>query len=216
MSTYDPQDNGFLDEDGFVGFFKDSLLINKKVEAIWDNLTKMGIRNDLKRVEDGLKYAKKEVDKSSFPRYCLSKDPEFFEALEKMMDITPTLANEGYNFINLLMTNSKIYQQIIKLKIDDESKNFEKVIDPLSNNPDEKIWPKIFDNKNNNKLLYTLQIVESIIEDIELYRDNIDSNDHDLALFEEENLSLENIKNLKNQWLNDFFTTGGFDYLNKV
>ena len=45
-------------------------------------------------------------------------------------------------------------------------------------------WTSIFNNKNNNKLLYSLHIIESIIEDNNIMSEKVELNDYDLELFE--------------------------------
>jgi len=202
LKNYDKEGKKYLSREQFLQFFIDATLKPDKREAVWDNLHKMGIRNDLKNLDDEFNFQTKDIDKTNFPRYRLSKDSEFFDSLGKILDISASVANEGYNFINMLMTNSKIYQQIVKPTVDDKTK----LVD----------WTNILDNKNINKLLYSLQIVESLIEDIELGKENIDSNDYDIALFDDDNINIKSIIKIKLKWLHDFFLLGGFNYLIKV
>ncbi len=47
--TYDPNNNGFLEKEGFVSFYKNCTITSKR-EIVWENLRAMGVRNDLKMV----------------------------------------------------------------------------------------------------------------------------------------------------------------------
>ncbi len=205
LQDYDGGQKGYLVKDEFLAFYVDSALEQGKREIVWDNLRKMGIRNDLKKLNDEINVKPLEEDKSKFPRYCLSKDSEFFNSLEELFDISASVANEGSNFIYMLMTNSKIYQQILNIDT-----NIDK---------DGKVnWSSILDSKRISMFLYSLHIIESLIEDVSYGSAKVDSNDLDLALFEGDpnNYSIEDIRKIKVNWIKNFFMKGGLDYLLEV
>jgi hypothetical protein len=63
------------------------------------------------------------------------------------------VAEEAWNLIQMLATNPDIYTQVLKL---------EAARDPNSGNID---WDKFFNSQSIYKLLYTLQIVEAVMEE---------------------------------------------------
>jgi len=76
-------------------------------------------------------------------------------------------------------------------------------------------WDTQLDEKNIYKLIYSLQIVESFLEDIEISSENIDSFSNEESILGQ-SYSLEEIKSIKVDWMKTFISQNGFTYLIKI
>lgn len=76
-------------------------------------------------------------------------------------------------------------------------------------------WESQLDDKNIYKLIYSLQIIESFLEDIEISSENIDSFSNEESILGE-TTSLDEIKNRKIDWMKTFISQNGFTYLIKI
>lgn len=139
-------------------------------------------RNDLrKQPSDGLdeNIMQARPCKEVMPRYRISEDSFFFENLFSLLDLDGEIATNAWNLIKKLTTNPHLYKGILRL---DKDPQFQ--------------WEKVFDSSNICKMLYSLQIVESLLE-----KDHKD--DDKLVTEDEETL-------LKNNWIERFMKIGGF------
>ncbi len=170
--------DGCLDVNGFLEFYRDSVK-DKKEDTVWGNLYQHGYRNDLKKLNEVESVA---VDITTLPRYILSKNPKSFALFFKILDLGEFAAEQTWNLITRLSTNEEIYQNILGMKAE-----------TLPNNNLD--WSKLIETKSVYRLLYCLQIIESLLEN-------------------EEKRSEDQEK--KRIWRNDFVKKGGFQYLLEI
>ena len=148
MKTYDKDKDGAMDLDGFLDFYRDSL-VNKKEDTVRNNLHVHGFRNDLKKfseVETAV------IDTSTLPRYILSCNPKSFELLFRALDIGGASAELVWDLIGRLTTNEGIYRSL-------------RLLDNGAKVPD---WPRLIDTTSVFRLLYSLQILNSFLETSQL------------------------------------------------
>lgn len=237
FDSYDLYKENFIPREGFILFYSECLKSREKIQTVWDNLHNMGIRNDLRRIGEGLgNAAAAAAGKLSLPRFKLAHNEEFFETVFALLrNDSGKLAKEAFEFLLVISTNPKIYKNI--LFADWKQSCLEDVLD----------------KGNLYKLVYSLQIIESFLEDIEIEKDGVDSfaageeyilgedkDDEDLKSLEveasvgiEENNVCENensnkkkfnksvagctnLQERKIQWMKNFIENEGFSFLVNV
>ena len=197
FSSYDKSNQGWLEREGFVGFYRDCALKPDKKRTVWENLKAMGVRNDLKMLGDP--YQIYNSDPTSLPRYILAHDENLFNTIFYLQDLSDEIAKEAFDFLNVITTNPIIYKQIM-----------------FSGKDNKEIkWDSQLDDKNIYKLIYSLQIIESFLEDIEISSENIDSFSNEESILGQ-SCTLEEIKNIKIDWMKIFISQNGFTYLIKI
>lgn len=82
------------------------------------------------------------------PRYKISNTDEWFSVFFNLLSLGNEVSNAAWQFIKILATSPTLYQKILKLE---KNENFK--------------WEDIFDNSSIYKMLYSLQIVESLLEE---------------------------------------------------
>jgi hypothetical protein len=70
-----------------------------------------------------------------------------------LLDRHDSASEESWELIQMLATNETLYKRVLQLKT---------AIDPQTNRID---WSKFFDSESVYKLLYTLQIIEAVMEE---------------------------------------------------
>ena len=153
FQVYDPDNLGYVTEEKFLEFYMKSLTEGKE-QIVWENLKTMGVREDLHKndEQDEIPY----IDNNKLPRYCLGNDKLFIETLFNLFNKLEN-KKEIFDFLFFLSTNKEIYDNILNNINKSEENDFE----------------KIFGEKNKIlEQLYTLTIIESILEDINV--NNID------------------------------------------
>jgi ubiquitin carboxyl-terminal hydrolase 34 len=195
FSTYDYENQGYVQRDGFVSFYVEAARKPDKKHIVWENLRNMGYRNDLKRLDQP--YELHNVDKNVLPRYNLSHNENFFNAIFKLQDSDENIAKEAFSFLCKITTNPIIYKNILNGK---------------------ENWKNLLDAKNIYKLIYSLQIIESFLEDIEIDFTGVDSfaNEESILNLDSNNLEIEEMKQLKIQWMRNFVSNDGFSHLVEV
>ncbi len=192
FEAYDRNRDGFLEREEFVGFYKECSMKPDKRRAVIDNLKSMGIRNDLKRMDEP--YENHNLNKKVLPRYNLSNNQDFFDTLFKLQDLGDSIASEAFNFLGLISTNPEIYKNILFFQGDN--------------------WNQQIDANNLYKLIYSLQIIESFLEDFDVDT-NVDSREkQDFA--EDVGIKPEEFKQRKIDWIENFVEKGGFNHIVKV
>ncbi len=76
-------------------------------------------------------------------------------------------------------------------------------------------WDTQLDDKNVYKLIYSLQVIESFLEDIEITSENIDSFSNEESILGQD-IKLDDIKKVKIEWMKNFITQNGFSFLIKI
>ena len=154
FNEYDKEKTGYITEEKFLEFYLNALRTHKD-DTVWENLKYMGIREDLQKISDEypIPYSENNVQ----PRFSLGNDKDFIENLFFLYKKCGK-KKEIFEFLFFLATNQDIYDDILYNLNDIEKNNFETIF---------------FDEKNNYlKALYSLIVIESILQDI-----NIDCTD---------------------------------------
>ena len=193
FSNYDIKNEGFIPRDGFVLFYVESTKKPDKKLTVWENLRNMGYRNDLKRLDEPYEFHN--VDKTILPRFKLSHNENFFNTIFYLQDLNETIAKEAFSFLCKITTNPTIYKNIL---------------DGTDN------WKSLLDAKNIYKLIYSLQIIESFLEDIEIDFTGVDSFSNEEAILDLDSNGMEEIKTKKIEWMKNFVSKDGFSHLVEV
>ena len=195
LETYDLTNEGFIPRNGFVSFYVEAARKPDKKQTVWENLRNMGYRNDLKRLDEP--YELHNVDKNVLPRYKLAHNENFFNTIFQLQDSTENIAKEAFGFLCKITTNPLIYRNILNGKDD---------------------WKNMLDSKNIYKLIYSLQIIESFLEDIEIDFTGVDSfaNEESILDLGKDNVEIEEMKQMKINWMRNFIGKEGFSYLVEV
>jgi len=193
FSTYDVENIGICPREGFVSFYVEATRKPEKKLTVWENLKNMGYRNDLKRLDETYEFHNNE--KTVLPRYKLSHNESFFNTIFYLQDLNENIAKEAFGFLCKITTNPTIYKNIL-----DGSNN----------------WEALLDAKNIYKLIYSLQIIESFLEDIEIDFDGVDSFSNEEAILGLNQNDVEVIKEKKIEWMKNFVKFEGFNHLVNV
>jgi len=178
FANFDTDKDGFLDADGFCEFYRDAI-VTKREDTVRQNLAVHGFRNDLKRMNEVEEVI---IDISTLPRYILSCNPKSFDLLFKILDMGESNSGEQtWNLISRLTTNEMMYRQLLSLNAKKDDKG-------------NTIWNELIDVHSTYRLLYSLQIMESFLEEKDPNKDTLDDP-------------------LKKAWQKQFIELGGFDYL---
>ncbi len=147
FEQYDLDKDGKLNDIEFLEFYRDSSV--KRPKVVWNNILSHGYRRDLKRVDENGD-SNVQVDISLLPRFSISRNAHQFNKLFQLLSIPGKVGKEAWDLVNSLTTNPYLHQQL--LKISDQKTQVE--------------WDKLIDATSSiYKLLYTLQIVESFLEE---------------------------------------------------
>ncbi len=147
MKSYDTDHDGTIDLDGFLEFYRDSI-VNKREDTVRKNLQVHGFRNDLKRFDE---VEVVPVDAATLPRYILSCNPKSFELLFRALDTGGSSTNRVWDLVGRLTTNETMYRSLLL----------------LDNNAKQPDWPKLISTTSVFRLLYSLQILNSFLESSE-------------------------------------------------
>lgn len=226
FENYDIYKQNYLPREGFISFYVDSLKRPDKKYTVWENLHNMGIRNDLRSIDEGLNL-NTALTNDSFPRYKLANNQEFFDEIFSLLNFNNNdkIAKEAFNFLNIICTNPKIFKNIFR---------FHK--GPINLEGAEELDRKIaietiLDKNNTFKLVYNLQIIKSLIEDLEIETQGVESiAENDYLEKEEENDLVKHSSTYTNiqaiaqgylnpkkiEWMKNFINSKGLDYILSV
>ena len=153
------EEDEFITEDLFIEFYNKALLGNKE-PVVWSNLKEMNIGEDLRRKDEPFEINFEENDK--LPRYKLGNDLTFIENLIKQYYKSPNSNSSLIDFLLYLTTNESIYNEVLEnlFNKSDEATNKDSFVNKVLN-----------DNDNNNyaEQDYIFIIIESILQDIEIF-----------------------------------------------
>ena len=153
LENNDKDKKGYVNEEEFLLFYKESLL-KEKTETVWKHLKNMKIREDLKKVDEPIDI--EYVPSEKLLRYQLGNDLDFIKALIKQYYKNPEENDDILELLTFLTTNQNIYNEVLN----------------LFNNNEENLVNKNINGENNNnyvELNYIFIIIESILEDLEIY-----------------------------------------------
>ena len=153
------EEDDFITEDIFIEFYNKALL-EKKEKTVWANLKEMNIGDDLRRKDEPFEINFEENNK--LPRYKLGNDLPFIENLIKQYYKSPNSNSTLIDFLLYLTTNESIYKDVLEnlFNKSDEGTNKDSFVNKVLN-----------DNDNNNyaEQDYIFIIIESILQDIEIF-----------------------------------------------
>ena len=146
-----------------------------------------GYRSDLRRQpmdgwDDNMMQPRERIE--DMPRYKIANNPFYFESVFKLLEREGEVASNAWTFIKTMTTNPHLYKRILALDLDPE---FE--------------WGRIFEDSSIYKMLYTLQIVEALLEEEETAGEG----ENDEAMDEE--------LRMKENWIQRFLQVGGFQQI---
>jgi hypothetical protein len=162
-------DDEFVKEEGFIKFYQSSLKKGKDT-AVWNNLKAMNIGEDLKRTDAPFEINFEENDK--LPRYKLGNNLPFIENLIEKYYKNPNSNSSLIDLLFFLTTNESIYNNVLEnLFNEEEIAKKDSFIGKILNESDKDSY--IEQN-------YIFVIIESILQDLELYLYNkyADPNDN--------------------------------------
>ena len=167
----DKDRKGYVSEDEFLQFFDKAVKDPQKRKNVWSNLSNMGYGKDLKKEDENQGGNFKFFERGKLPRYKLGNDLKFVENLVKKYYEKPNECFNANEFLNYLTTNEKVYNDILEnlFNIDNNKENDNFIL-------------KAFKDKNKYiELNYIFIIIESILQDLEIYLYNnkyTDSNEN--------------------------------------
>jgi hypothetical protein len=172
----DSNGDNLLEREEFIDFYVES--VKNKEQIVLENVHAMGYRNDLKKMNEP--YYEENTEPEKLPRYQLATNDEFFEAIFNSFlennSIDSILVDKInlsiFSFINQLVTNPKIYNKIMNYQ---GTENLSEILN----------------DSNPYKMIYSLEIVEYIID----------------------NLSRANDSDKYENWVKLFIENGGYEYL---
>jgi hypothetical protein len=176
-----------MDPEGFIGFYRQAA--GDRVDAVWNDLTTHGFRWDLRKEEDVVKeeWAKWQdpstqvAEQKLLPRYLLSHSNAHFHLLFEALNLEEHLAAQVWTLVQRLPTNPDLHRRLYELEIVNTA------------NP---AWDELLDSHSAYKLLYSLQILESLTEPTE------ETEDQKAQKAEE-----------RAAWRKKFLLSGGFQHL---
>ena len=141
FNTYDLNHDNKLERLEFLTFYM--FCCQEKPEIVWQNLLAHGFRNDLKKpsevTEDDENYSQPRKRVEDMPRYKISNNQEYFDAIFKLLGRKGEVSVDAWNLIRTLTTNPTLYKKVLYL---DEDPAFK--------------WEDVFDTSSIYKMLYTL------------------------------------------------------------
>jgi hypothetical protein len=147
FQNHDHDNDGKVDKDGFVEFYR--LACVKKEDVVRSNILAHNYRNDLRKISD---MCDENTDKTLLPRYMLSHEQKYFDALFGLLDRPDESSQQAWNLIQKLVTNPTIHYKILNLNVEKKENG-------------EYNWDSLIDTNSIFKLLYMFQIIESLIEE---------------------------------------------------
>ena len=190
FATYDTDRDGFLTLDNFLEFY--FLACKQRSSVVWGNLYAHHYRNDLKKVTE---VEEEKIDVHTLVRYIISQNLEYFHSIFSLLDCGGQVANEAWKLLNRLPTSPEIFENILMLKgVKDAS---------------DRDWSSLLDSSSTYKLLYSLHVLEYLMED---HGSDKDEDKEGGFLWARDPKLLEHKKN----WRADFIAYGGFDHLFRI
>ena len=139
-----------------------------------------------------------------------------------LQDLNQDIAKEAFEFLNLITTNPNIYKSILFSGKKESTKDLNDLMkltkeSSKDTSPIKSIkWETQLDEKNIYKLIYSLQIIESFLEDIEISSDNVESFSNEEIILEIKEISIQELKALKMDWMKVFIKNDGYSFLIKI
>jgi hypothetical protein len=122
----------------------------EKEDVVRSNLYQHGYRYDLKK--QAFDYFDEHVQqtrqsKYEMPRFKIANNQTYFNLVFSLLEISGEVASQTWTLIRAMATSPKLYRRVLELN---KSVDFD--------------WKEIFDSSSIYRMLYALQIVESLLE----------------------------------------------------
>jgi hypothetical protein len=151
FQTYDRDGDGNIEEPDFLAFYT-SCSRGEKALTVRENLKAFNVRPDLKKASDVEDEAAPRAE--TLPRYFMPRDQGHFDCLMSLLEAgDDALAVAAWELIQMLATNAPLYKRVLKLDIAKQANSL--AVD----------WNKFFDRSSAYRLLYTIQIVQAVLEE---------------------------------------------------
>ena len=135
------------------------------------------------------------VTENELPSYILSREEMYYKELFESLELNQDIAQYAWEILMLLPTNQKIYNSISSITI--------------STN-----WNELLNTKSMYKLLYSLQIIESILN---ISNNNNNNNNNNSEDNNNNKLTVSDSNNNVNiQWTKLFEGTGGLGHMIEI
>jgi hypothetical protein len=149
-----------MDVSGFLEFYFSAL--TDRANLVWNDLTAHGYRYDLTKEppydEATAEAASTSVAQHAMPRYLLSANAEYFNLLFQSLTLEGKgIADTIWALLMRLPTNPVLHNALISLD---------------GVRQDKSSWNTLLDSSNMFKLLYALQIIESLTEPVSISSDD--------------------------------------------
>lgn len=151
FQAYDADGDGKMQKEEFLVFYT-TCSRGEKATTVRENLRAFNVRPDLKKLSEVEDEATAVVEE--LPRYFIPRHQDHFDQLMSLLDgKDKELAEQAWELIQMLATNLQLYRQVLQLEIAKEAGS--ESVD----------WTKFFDKSSSYRLLYSLQIVQAVLED---------------------------------------------------
>lgn len=151
FQAYDADGDGKMQKEEFLVFYT-TCSRGEKAATVRENLRAFNVRPDLKKLSEVEDEATAVVEE--LPRYFVPRHQDHFDQLMSLLDgEDKELAGKAWELIQMLATNLKLYRQVLKLDIAKEAGS------------ESVNWTMFFDKSSSYRLLYSLQIVQAVLED---------------------------------------------------
>jgi len=151
FQQYDKDGDGKIKLKDFLTFYATASRGDKPA-VVRDNLKAFNVRPDLVKWSDLGEQASTAV--ADLPRRFMSRNQAHFDQLMSLLDQqNEEVTKEAWDLVQMLATNQAFYRQVLNLDIAKQG---------AIGNVD---WARCFDRSSSYRLLYTLQIVQAVLED---------------------------------------------------
>ena len=149
FAQYDTDKDGKIQRSDFLRFYETAA--RSKPEIVRENLRAHNIRADLKKLSEIQEESSFKTE--DMPRFKISENQLYFDQLMTLLDRQDTVSQNSWDLIQMLATNQNLYRRVLELggAVDEHTKKVD--------------WAKFFDTQSDYKLLYTLQIIEAVMEE---------------------------------------------------
>lgn len=151
FTGYDKDKDGKLTLEDFLTFYAHASR-GERPGVVRDNLEAFNVRPDLRKWAEVGDEASPDVDE--LPRHFMARDQAHFDQLMLLLDQeNGEVTKAVWELVQMLATNPSYYRKVLQLDIAKRGAAGE--VD----------WAKFFDSSSPYRLLYTLQIVQAVLED---------------------------------------------------
>ena len=179
---------------GFVEFYREACI--DRLEAVWNDLSCHGFRHDLRRDEtfasedaaSAVDDAARAQQEAALPRNLIASHPHYFALFFQILGMQERegggeldeLAQSTWNLLQRLSTQPALHEALLTLR------------------PEPVQWEELLSSQSLYRLLYSLQVLDSLTEAIE---DDEDEGERHRK------------QSQRDEWVDAFLSQGGFTHL---